>query len=173
MRNDSANFTLENSLLNKEPRYIIEVAFDEANTDLVYFTSHSDAPLPASVTSYDGVLKNWSTTSQQLKPEKANASIGDISFSLVDENNDIRSLLATKYASDKSLKGKRVRAYLAYKGMVWADVSLVQTQIIDEISTKDGSYSFSCSDVQRLLRKKIFILESTTMQSSVTATDTM
>lgn len=172
MRADSAAFIEGNTSLNKEPRYIVEVAFDDANTDLVYFTSHADAPLPAAATSYDGVLIKWKNTSQKLNPEKANAQIGKISFDLLDKDQTIRTLLSTKHASDKNLKGKRIRAYMAYDGMAWADVALIQTQIIDEVSTKDGVYSFTCSDIQRALRKKVFELAKTTMQSSITATDT-
>lgn len=172
MRADSTALVEANSSLSKEPRYIIEMAFDDAATDLVYFTSHSDAPLPESVTSYDGILNRWTNTTQGLQPEKANASIGDISFSLTDKDQTIRELLAVKYTFGYSLKGKRIRAYMAYKGMAWSDATLVQTQIIDVIDTKDGEYHFKCSDVQRFLRKKIFTLKTTTIQSDISSTST-
>ena len=46
MRTDTVEFDNANKSAAREPRYVIEVAFDSANTDLVYFTSHSDAALP-------------------------------------------------------------------------------------------------------------------------------
>ena len=46
MRVDTEIFAAHNAALSKEPRFVIEIAFDEANTILWYFTSHADAALP-------------------------------------------------------------------------------------------------------------------------------
>lgn len=172
MRLDSAAFSVANGSLSKDPRYAIEIAFDDTATDVVYITSHDDTPLPDSVTSYKGVLKSFSATSQRLNPEKANASIGNIAFVATDFNKTIRQLLASKYVFGRSLKGKRIRAYMNYKGKIWSDAALVQTQVVDKLNTLDGGYSFDCSDVQRFLKKKIFVLGSTTLQNSVSITAT-
>lgn len=169
MRVDNTNFEAKNSSLSKEPRYTIEVSFDDANTDLYYFTSHSDSATPPAATVISSIIEGLSVTSQSIKPEKALASIGSISFDVVDKDNAVRAAQASELAFGNSLKYKRVVVYMGYEGLAWADYITVQTQIIDSVTYKDGTYSFKCSDVQRLERKDIFDLARTTLASSITA----
>lgn len=170
MRTDSAAFTEANSDPIKSLRYTIEVSFDDAYTDLYYFTSHPDSATPDSVTVISNVVQNVSVTSQQIQPEKAIASIGSISFDLIDLDNQIRFTQASELALGNSLKHKRVRVYVGFEDQVWSDYALIQTQIIDEVTYKDLIYKFSCSDVQRLERTDIFDLASTTLALSISAT---
>lgn len=172
MRTDTANFSDANSGLAKSPRYTIEIAFDDAYTDLYYVTSHSDSATPAAVTIIPSVIEGLSVTSQEIRPEDAIATIGRISFTLADINNQIRSMQASELAFGSGLKHKRIRVYMGYAGSVWADYSLIQTQIIDSVTYLDGIYTFNCADVQRLERRDIFDLARTTLAASLTSTAT-
>lgn len=172
MRSDSAAFALQNLAASKEPRYTIEIAFDPANTDLWYFTSHSDGETAnPSVTTY-GVVEGLSGTSQRITPQKGIATIGNLSFSLVDKSSAVRDLQNTKLVLGKSLRRMRVRVYVGFDGLSWSDYSLVQTQIIDDVQYEDGAYTFKCSDIQREARKDIFDVAETNITATVSDSDT-
>lgn len=172
MRSDNSDFLEYNGSTSKEPRYTIEISFDDDNTDLYYFTSHADSATPAAATVIASVIESLSVISQNIKPEKALATIGSISFKAVDIGNAIRSAQASELAFGNSLKNKRVRVYFGYKGQLWANYILIQTQVIDEVSYLDGAYTFKCSDVQRLERKDIFDLARTTLANTLTDSET-
>lgn len=175
MRIDGENFSGQNEKQSKAPRYVIEVAFDDANTDLHYFTSHDDAQLPASVTTNKtlGVISGLSVTSQKLDPEKNNSSIGTISFNLTDYDNAISTLLNTKDVASKSLTLKRVRVYLGYEQLsTFTDYVLIQTQLVENVSYNNGAYSIKCRDAQRFAKEKIFVPLRFTLRQSVSATAT-
>jgi len=172
VRQDNTAFADVNNNPVKSPRYTIEVSFDDANTDLYYFTSHSDAATPPAATVINSVIAGLSVTSQRIQPEKALASIGKISFTAVDLNNQIRSTQSSELAFGNSLKEKRVRVYMGYEDADWSTYIAVQTQIIDNVTYKDNVYTFNCADVQRLEKKDIFNLARTTLAVSLSATVT-
>ena len=172
MRADTANFAAKNLAPAKEPRYTVEIAFDSDNTILRYFTSHTDAATPPGATVVSGVVANISGTSQTLNPDRANATIGALSFDIVDKSSQITTTLGGQLALGRSTRLMRVRVYMGYEGLAWADYVLVQTQLVDEIRFRDGAYTFRCLDIQREGRKDIFELATTTLQTSVTDTDT-
>ncbi len=172
MRADTDSFELKNKSASKDPRYTVEIAFDPANTDLHYFTSHADSATPAGATVTSGVIKGLSGTSQSVSPEKALATIGTISFDVVDSGDAVRSLQYTKLQFGKGLRGMRVRVYVGFDGLAWADYSLIQTQIIESVSYSKGAYSFKCSDIQREARKNVFDFAETTLSASVGISDT-
>jgi len=173
MRSDTTNFIVKNSSVSKDPRYVVEIAFDSANIDLYYFTSHSDAALPGAALSVSGVIKGLSGTSQAVSPEKALATIGTLSFQVVDNANTVTMLQYNKLQLGKSLRGMRVRVYIGYEGLDWADYSLVTTQIIEDVEYNEAAYNFRCSDVQREERKDIFDLATTNLSSTLSIGDTV
>jgi hypothetical protein len=174
VRTDTPAFAKKNLELAKDPRYVIELAFDSASTILWYFTSHADAALPPSgvAGSILGVVQGLSGTSQTLNPDLANASIGSISFSLVDLASIVTTTLGAQLQLGRSTRQQRVRIYVGYQGLAWADYTLVQTQLVSQIAYSDGAYKFSCADVQRLLRKDLFDIAKTNLAVSVLADDT-
>jgi len=172
MRVGTENFEVNNSSLSKVPRYVVVQAYDDEATDLIYFTSHPSCETPVGVVVISSVIEGLSVTSQSMRPEKAQASIGKASYTLVDKDNQIRTLHATKLASGKSLKSKRTAFYMGYEGDSWDDYQLVQTQIVDEVNYTDTKYVHNCSDVQRLERKDIFILSRTTLAASLLIDET-
>jgi hypothetical protein len=172
VRSDNLIFAAQNLAAAKSPRYTVEVAFDKAATDLHYFTSHDDAATPAAAAKTLGVVQNISGTSQTLDPANARSSIGAISFNLVDKSSAVRDLQYTKLVLGKSLRGMRMRVYIGFEGLAWADYVLVQTQLIDYVSFDGGVYKFQCSDIQREERKDIFDLATTNLALSISDTDT-
>lgn len=172
MRQDTAGFDTLNRNISKEPRYVVEVSFDAGNTDLHYFTSHADAALPDGAVAILDTVKYISGTSQHVKPEKALATIGTLSFTLVNIGDAVGALQYNKLQLGFGLKGKRVRVYVGYKDLAWADYSLVTTQIIETVSAIDNDYKFVCSDVQREERKDIFDLAETNLSQSLLVGET-
>jgi len=169
------NYIDKQSSLNQVPRDVIEIDFAGDGTDLYYFTDQQDTAVPsgaASVTQY-GTIKfgSLSSVSQDLKPEAAKSSIGVISFSLGNFNNDFSALLKAKYDSGFSLKGKRVRHYRGFEGLAWADYTLLQTQVIEQATHSFGEYGIKCKDIQREEKKDLFIKKLTNLRSDYTAGD--
>lgn len=160
MRIDSFEFNSYNKGQTREPRFVVELSFDSANTDIHYLTSHPISGLTGNI--INDTLEIVSSTSQKLNPEKANSTIGTIKFKCLDIG--LTALQKTKLDAGNGLKGKRVRVYVGFEGLTWDKFVLVQTQIIsDSITYKNGVYTFSCADVQRLARKKLFVLKETAL----------
>jgi hypothetical protein len=168
MRSDSTSFVEKNIAKSKDIRFVIEQSFDTSNTVLRYFLSHDDAAYPWGATAYAGVVKAFSFTSQRLDPITGNSTIGDITYSIVDVDSDITTLLSDQLASSRSARKKRVRLYVGYKDLEWDDYTLIQTQFVDrDVTYKDGLYTFSCSDIQREARTKIFKPKETNIGATV------
>lgn len=173
MRVDTLPFVAKNLARVKRPRYVVEVAFDSANAVLWYFTSHTDSALPPGAQAILQVLESLTGTSQALNPDTANASIGSISFKLVDRARVVTQTLGGQLALGRSTRRQRVRIYVGYEGLAWADYTLIQTQLVTEITYDKGAYNFSCADVQREMRKELFDGARATLAGSITATDTV
>jgi hypothetical protein len=151
---------------------VIELAFDSASTILWYFTSHTDSALPPGASSILGVIEDMSGTSQTLNPDTANASIGNINFAVVDRASIVTTTLGSQLVLGRSTRRQRVRVYVGFEGLAWADYTLVQTQLVTEIAYSEGAYKFTCADVQREMRKDIFELAKTTLAQSLSASAT-
>jgi len=170
VRTDTALFAEKNTALFKRPRYVIELAFDSANTILWYFTSHANTPLPVGGSNIiQGVIEGLSGTSQKLNPDLANAVIGNINFSLIDRASVVTEALGDELQLGRSTRRQRVRVYVGYEGLGWDDFTLVQTQLVTRIAYQEGAYQFVCADVQREMRKDLFELAKTTLAASLSA----
>lgn len=170
MRADSAAFELPNLAPNKEPRFVVEVSFNSANTDLYYITSHNDAAIPSGGLAIKGVLKGLDGIGQDVTPEAALATIGTLNFDAVDYGDAVTTLQYDKLQLGKGLRGMRVRAYVGYYGLAWSDYSLVTTQIIEDVDYDNAAYKFVCSDIQREERKDVFDTATTNLSSTVSLT---
>jgi hypothetical protein len=172
VRTDTAAFAAKNVALAKRPRYVIELAFDAASTILWYFTSHTDSALPPGASSILGVIEAISGTSQTLNPDTANASIGNINFMVVDRASIVSSTLGSELVLGRSTRRQRVRVYVGFEDLAWADYTLVQTQLVSEIAYSEGAYKFVCADIQREMRKDLFELAKTTLAQSLSESAT-
>lgn len=173
MRIDQENFATKNTAENKSPYYVVEISFDSANTDLLYVTSNANAALPIAALSIDGVLEGLSGTSQKVVPEKGLAEIGNISFSVTDKNGAMTTYQYNKLQLGDGLNGKRIRVYVGYEGLTWAEYGLITTQIIETVTLNSAEYMFNCSDIQRLERKKIFDLAKTNLSQDFLISDSV
>lgn len=165
MRIDPLGFSEKNQATSQRPRVVVELSFDDANTDIYYITSHTIPGLTGNI--IDRALVDVTSTSQKLNPDKALSTIGSISFKCLDEG--LTDIQKTKLDAGLGLNGKRVRVHVGFAGDNWSDFVLVQTQIIsDSISYKDMVFTFKCSDIQRAQRKKLFIVKETTLSATLT-----
>lgn len=172
MRIDTATFSRHNAELQKEPRFAFALSFDTANTVLWWFTSHSDTALPGGGGTTTSVLARLSGTSQVLTPDQANATIGNIDLDVVDKDSAITALLNSELALGRSTRQQRIQVYMGYKGDLWTDYTLIQTQLVFEIAYLEGKYTLRCQDVQRAMRKDIF-LQATTQMAATLAANTL
>ncbi len=169
MRSYNPLFSVHNRSRSKNPYWVVEIAFDRDNTDLVYFTSHAEARSPDGAPVIHGVVDSISGTSQRVYPIEGRSTIGDISVDLVDRGGWLTDLFRAKLlGEDKGLREKRVRVYMGFEGLAWNNYELVQTQIVSgRVQYDQGSYRLSCSDIQRSARKDIFLAVSTRLRETV------
>lgn len=185
MRADNTFFSSTNAYLSKEPRYVVSIDFDGS---VQYFTSHDDiANVPGSP--IEDVLRGISATSQTLNPDRANATIGSMSFDLVDLAEAFTDHVRTELESnDIGLRGRTSKFYIGYAsdqegaGIIdggstdddpdYDNFALFQTQIVRGVETKDGRYSVKCADIQRETKRQIFELALTYLTDSISETDT-
>lgn len=174
MRTDTRTFIAANQAKSKDTRFTIVQSFDTANTILRAFTSHVDSAGPSGVTAYKGVIKSFTSTSQSLDPITGNSTIGDISYEVVDYTSQITTELGTQLnTNDRSVRKKRTQVYVGYRGMAWADYTLLTTQFVDRsVEFDSGIYKFNCSDIQREMRVKIMKPKETTISAAFSKTAT-
>ena len=168
MRIDTPEFSQYNKASAQEPAFVVEIAFDEAATDLIYLTSHAIAGLTGEI--FEGVLTDISGTTQKINPDKALSEIGSLSFSALDD--DLTAKQRAKLNSGLGLRGKRARFYAGFRGLDWSTYTLVQTQIIRGASYKDMEYTWRCSDIQREMREQIFEVKQTSLAATLEPDDT-
>ena len=157
MRNNSETFDRYNQNPQRELRLVVVIEFPTP----VYLASHGDiSGLPAGA--LGGVLQKVSSTSQRLIPEAGRAEIGAISFELVDVGGVFTDTLRNQLQAGNGIKGRTVRLFQGGAGMDWSDFRLEQTQVAEESLGYDhGRYRVRCRDIQREMRKDIFVPRST------------
>ena len=168
MRQDSADFSGYNKAKNKKPKYTVRVYFDNDNTDYVEFTSHDNAETSGGESIKNTVI-SYSGISQKINPEQGNSTIGGFTFKLLDKNNEVTEKFRDKLNAGNGLRHKRVQCYVGYEGQLWANYSRILTYIIDGVTYNNGVYTFTCSDIQRIVRKDIFNLSEAVLSKSVTS----
>lgn len=173
MRLGTPNYETARTSSIIELRLVIQVNFgDDTTPDYVYFTTHTDVVIPGAISVLGGVLQDVASLSQKLNPIDARSEIGSIDFSLVDRNATVSAVFTQKLLNLQGLRHKFVRLYSGVYGLAWADYRLEQTQIVsDQVSYDAGAYKVKCEDVQRTLRKDVFVLATTTLSQSLGAPD--
>jgi hypothetical protein len=168
VRLDNASFRAQSGGGTKSPQYVVELAFDSDNTILWYFTSHANTPTADANTTIYGVLSAIGGTSQTLNPDTANNTIGEMSFDLIDKNSQITTTLGDELELGRSTRLQRVRFFMGFEGFTWDDFVLIQTQLVKTIDFQAGAYQFKCQDIQREMRKELFQVATTNLQTSLT-----
>jgi len=171
LRVDNPNFANANESESKEPRYVIQISFDSANTDFLYLTSHSDTATPAGAIGagivIENVIEGFSGQSQEINPDRGNSTIGVFTFNSVDVAAQLTTYQRDKLNFGRGLRHKQIIAYVGHEGHAWSDYQKILTYIIDSADYLDGVYTFTCSDIQRKTRKTIFEPEVTFLSASV------
>lgn len=167
MRTDNLALASLNEASYKTPFIVVELSFDEDNTDLLYLTSHAEADTPNGETVISNVIHDVSGSSQRLDIRNFNSTIGNMRFSVVDKGAAFSSYLRTKLTSDLSITNKRVRFYLGYPGVNFDKYALIQTQIVEREEVQDNTYTIRCYDVQRQQRRDIFERKETTLEQDL------
>ena len=175
MQTNTATFDKANQSQSQELRLCIRLDFSTDGSDYHYFTSHSDIPTPSPANTTHGVLLNTSSSSQKLVPERANSSIGNLSFELLDADDVVSTLFNTKSVNRKLLFGKEAQLRVGYKypGMIWSDYKPAATQYIDnKVQYRQGVYYLSCKDGQAKMARQIMEPLVTRLDTTITATAT-
>ena len=183
MRADNTLFATDNVDAAKQPRYVVSIDFDGT---LQHITSHDDiANVPSALPILQNALIGISATSQTLNPDRANATIGSMSFDVLDLASAFTNVVRTRLTvNNTGLRGRTVKFYVGYKseqdgaGILtvtstddnpdFDNFVLFQTQIIQSVETKEGRYSIKCADIQRQTKKQIFDLALTYLTASIT-----
>lgn len=166
------NSAFQQAVVTSDPidvRFTIEVQWDDAGTELVYFLSHSDSGSPVGATTIHSI-HSISSTSQSLNNRYAIAEIGSLNFTLADVGDAITTELASRFSADKTAVKKKCTVYMGTKDLDWTDYEPVDTWFIDDVEHTGPGYKFRASDVQRLIRHKIMAPDKTRLSASMTAT---
>ncbi|MAM87571.1 MAG: hypothetical protein CME36_09735 [unclassified Hahellaceae] len=162
MRVDSGSFKAAWGREVIEPRFVLRLTFSA--DDVVYFTSHK---IPDIETSFQSTIQVSSATSQEISPDKGRASIGSISFSVLDKQ--VTEALRSRLADEVGIRMRDVEFFVGSKDIPFTSYSLATTQQVDGISFKEGVYTIRCADVQRQMKKDIFTKVQTSLRQSVVA----
>ncbi len=165
---------LPNTAESQKVHIVAAMSFTEDNSDVVYVTRFSDSQVPAASVSLKGHLKRFSGTTQSISPGQRKATIGQLSFTLNNINGDVSALLNSKLNNNKGLRKKRVRYYIGYDDQTWDEYQLVQTQFFHKSIKQVGAqYRFLSKDIQRSTVNKIFVNKKTTLNATISDTDTL
>lgn len=154
----------------REPRHVVAIIYP---TGSIYFTSKVGMTnVPGQVV--QGVLQNISSISQQLYPDDGRATIGAMSFSVVDVDGDVTELIRSQLQTfDYGIRQREVRVWTGDSD----DFNLltrVETYIVDDVvELHQRSYRFSCSDRSREMRDDIFEQVGTRLTSSYAPGDSV
>lgn len=174
MRIDSSNFQTKNANAYRKLRAVVEFAFNSSATDLHYITTHSDCASPDTANTTYGAIHKISGFSSKYNPRTATTEIGSLTVDILDINKVFSLLLQTKLNAGKSLRKHRVRVYVGFEGLAWADYSLVQTQLVySKVVYNKGIYSISCRDIQREEKNKLFRKAETNIAADISLTSTV
>lgn len=173
MKQYNSSFTSVALRRAKSPRVVIEIAWDLANAEKDYLTTHHDAAVPEGANAIYGVIQNISSTSQQVYPLEGRATIGDMTFSVIDRGGAVTELFNARQAEGYGMRARRVRVYMGWEGLPWSQYELVQTQIISsDVTFHRGVYTIRTGDVQRTAREEIFVERHTRLTQSIGQDDT-
>jgi len=166
MRIDSPDFAAANTAAAKRPRLVVRHIFDVGS---IYVTSSKDmVNVPG--TALLGHLRGLSGVSQEIFPDKARSTIGDLSYSIVDIDEEFSAALRNQLQVElQDLHERDVELRFGYTDD-YNDTTVLFTQQARRASFDDGVYSIGCEDIQRATRKEIFDPIVTTLRLSVSAT---
>ncbi len=177
MKTETSAYKVEANKRFMQPRYVVAISFDDADTDITYVSSHTDCLDPGGVAAIDRIdnsVISISGLSQKINPKRAAHTIGAISIVLWDTNGELTTKINTKLLAGEGLRKKTIALYQGFSDLTsWSDYSLKFTYKIDQVSVKDNAYTFDCSDITRQTKEKIFIADQGSLTASVDIGDSL
>lgn len=105
----------------------------------------------------DARLESVGVVSQRIYPDEGRSTIGNFGFEALDTNASLTTEQRTQLlTNDVGLRGKRVRFFVGFAGMEFADFQTYCTQQLQGVTYDAGVYAFQCQDVQREAKKRVF-----------------
>lgn len=167
MRIDSPEFAAANQAAAKRPRLVVRHVFDVGS---IYVTSSADM-INVPGNALLGHLQNVSGVSQEVFPDEARSTIGNLSYSIVDIDEEFGAALRNQLQVElQDLRERDVELRLGYTDD-YNDTQVLFTQQVRSASYENGAYRIGCEDIQRATRKDIFEPLVTTLRLSVSETD--
>ena len=152
---------------------IVELHFDDTNTDIVYLTSQLGVDLPSGAVAIQGVLISVPVASQVLNPVDFHSTNGSGNYSVLDYESQLTQILRTKDLAGKSLYGKKIVLRAGFEGLPFEYTEITNTHLFESITGGDLSYTINCYDIQYFAKKdNIFDPVHTILTNNVLATDT-
>ena len=169
MRDTPTGLAGLNNLTALEPRNVVQLSWDNDDTDHTYLTSSSAAALPAvspAVDSIQNVVLDISGQTQKINPDIAASTIGTVTIKLLDRTDVstspptqlITDKISTKLAAGDGLRRKICRIYVGYENQTFENYDQRLTYVVDNIAYLDGVYTLTLSDIQRQQRHKMHLL---------------
>jgi len=147
MRTSNATFNAFNDIDYKSPVYLVH--FDG---EIIDYANRKVAQANHTVKLF---LDKITGLTQKVTPEEGKATIGDITATLLDREDEITALLAT---DTYYFHRKKTTIKAGYMGMTEADMLTILTGWVTDIEmTSDlAAYQFTITDPQKWLQRKIF-----------------
>jgi hypothetical protein len=174
-----ANYKIKSDAIAKQPVYVLEIIFagggngtDGVND--IYFSTCDIAnilnfPYP---TLWFPFLKadSISGISQNVDPINGVSTIGTLTAKLTDYGGKVSDIIKAADSAGYGLRRQRIKVFLLFKGMDWADKVRIRTLQVDDLKlSKENEYTITASDVQTLLRKTVFNPVKTSLSAAISA----
>lgn len=173
-RADTDAFKVKNQALEKTPKYVVEMAFDTARTDLMHLTTDEETETPTTATDIlPNTIKNIKLAGQSVNPLRAMSSISGAAVEFVDVDDGITDKIKAKLAAGDGLRHKTTAILMGFEGLLWADYTTLVTQINSDIAYPHSGVNLKTEDVKRLEKDQdLFILEQTNLFETIDESDT-
>lgn len=155
----------------RDPRVVLQIVYPVGS---IYLTNRTGiANVPGTVVA--GVLREVSSVSQRLLPTEGRVMVGSLDFTLVDVGGAVTEALRSQLQDEfEGLRHREVRLFTGdtddYTDGTWRRVA---TYIIDgHLALADSKYRFSCSDLNRELRRDILDFKRTKLAAPLAVGDT-
>ncbi len=147
MKETNTAFDTLHALNYRRPVYLVQ--FDGESID------YSSGAVGESTNTIKKYITEIRGASQRVTPEEGRASIGGISFNLLDFNDEITALIAT---DTYYFHRKKVTVLAGYQGMDESDFLTIMVGWITgmKLSSNGLSYAFDVTDPLKWMQRKIF-----------------
>jgi hypothetical protein len=143
----------------KRPRFVLQVSFSGSSADDVWIKSHSDIDLTAVTgTVLAAKTQSISVLSQQVFPDDGRSTIGNFSFDAVDVSGSLTTAQRTALVTNShGLRYRTVKLWVGFAELTFSQYETYATQIVNEVKFGSSVYTFTCSDIQREIRKTVMV----------------